>query len=93
MSIPQCPRSLRAHWITDEHGELVLSCTPTTPEDLEKDASDKKVLCTILFIALFIYLLLICLIAIAKKREFNRVGKQKKVATAYPYTLFPPRNV
>lgn len=91
MSLPRCPTNLRAHWVTDDHGELVLACTPTTKEDVERDAKENRIALWLIGGVLTLYLILLCGIILSKKLEHNRVGQNKRIAYAYPYSLFAPR--
>jgi hypothetical protein len=91
MSLPRCPTNLRAHWVTDDHGELVLACTPTTPDDLARDAKENRIALLVLGGGVIVYLILLCGILLIKKFQHNHVGKNKRIAHAYPYSLFAPR--
>lgn len=92
-AVPLCPKALRAHWVTDDHGELVLSCTPSTPDDLEHDAAERKYFLIVVSTVFIVWAILLCLITYAKKWEHDRAGRHKKIANAYPGLLFPPRNI
>jgi hypothetical protein len=91
MSLPRCPTNLRAHWVTDDHGELVLACTPTTKEDIERDGKENRIAFLVIASIFTLYLIILCVILVAKKVQHNRVGQNKRIAYAYPYSLFAPR--
>lgn len=86
MNIPPCPKSLRAHWIPGDYGELVLSCTRTTAEEVTNDITEQNRLDT--SIGVFILIVMFILMLVITKLQNNSATKHKKFSTAYPYSIF-----